>query len=101
MNFIHLGHELSDHHREDVRKMLFDNFPELLQSVEFRHASRSWDNPINTTCPMRRQMLNRLSPLEQEGLNQNFKDAVDARLDRIRRSEFGSSILFATGSLRM
>jgi hypothetical protein len=49
----HLGDELSNEHREDLRKMLFDDFPELFQPVYSPHVSRPKDDPIDTTRPMR------------------------------------------------
>jgi hypothetical protein len=65
----YLGDELSDDHREDLRKTLFDDFPEHLQPVDSPHLSRSWDHPIGTTSPMRRQRIKRLSHAEREELN--------------------------------
>jgi hypothetical protein len=52
-NDFHLDDELSDYHREDLREMLFDNFPELLQPVDSPCVSRPWDHPVDTTGRMR------------------------------------------------
>jgi hypothetical protein len=97
----HLGGELSDDCRDDLRKMLFDDFPELLKPLFSPHICRPWDHPIDTTIPMRRQWFNRLSPTKREDLNRQPKNLDTTRLIR---SEFGSPILFvrkADGSLRL
>jgi hypothetical protein len=47
---IHRGDELSDQHREDdLRKMLFDDSPELLQSVDSPPTSRFLSHPYYTS----------------------------------------------------
>jgi hypothetical protein len=84
--------------------LLYSDFPELLQHVDSPHVSRQWDHAIETTGPMRRQRLNRLSPAERAELNRQVKDAVEARVIRHSYNEFGSPILFvrkADGSLRL
>jgi hypothetical protein len=73
-------------------------------TVNSPHVSRQWDHPIETTGPMKRQRLNKLSPAERAELNRLLEDAVDAGLIRPNYREFGSPILFvrkADGSLRM
>jgi hypothetical protein len=55
-------------------------------------VSRQWDHPTNTTGPMKRQRLNRLSHAESDELNRQLKYAVGADLRRPSRSEFGSPI---------
>jgi hypothetical protein len=100
----HSGEELTAKQRDNFRSLLFDDFPELLQRVDSPPVSRQWDHPIETTSPMRRQRLNRLSPAERAELNRQLKDAVEAGLIRPKYSEFGSPILFvrkADGSLRL
>jgi hypothetical protein len=100
----HTSEELTAEQRDNFRSLLFDNFPELLQLVASPHVSRQWDHPIDTSGPMRRQRLNRLSPSERAKLNRHLKDAVEASLVRPNYSEFGSPILFvrkADGSLRL
>jgi hypothetical protein len=49
--------------------MLFGDFPELLQPVDFPHVSRSWGHAIDTTGPMWRQRLSRLLHVEREEFN--------------------------------
>jgi hypothetical protein len=100
----HTGEELNAEQRDNFRSLLYDDFPELLQHVDSPHVSREWDHPIETTGPMRRQRLNRLSPAERAKLNRQLRDAVEAGLIRPSYSEFGSPILFvrkADGSLRL
>jgi hypothetical protein len=100
----HIGEELAAKQRDNFRSLLYDDFPELLQSVDSPHVSRQWDHPIETTRPMRRQRLNRLLPAKRAELNRKLKDAVEVGLIRPSYSEFGSPILFvrkAYGSLRM
>jgi hypothetical protein len=58
----HTGEELTAEQRDNFRSLLYDDFPELLQPVDSPLVSRQWDHPIQTTGPMRRQRLNRLSP---------------------------------------
>jgi hypothetical protein len=58
----HIEEKLNAEQRNNFRSLLYDNFPELLQPVDSPHVSRQWDHPIETTGPMRRQRLNRLSP---------------------------------------
>jgi hypothetical protein len=67
--------------------MLFDDFPELAQSVDSPHVSRPWDYPINTSNQMRSQRLNRVSPAEREELNRHLKDVVGDEFVRPIRSE--------------
>jgi hypothetical protein len=51
----HFVDELCDDNREDLRKMLFDDFPRVLQRLaDSPHVSRPWDHPIDTIGPMRR-----------------------------------------------
>jgi hypothetical protein len=100
----HIGEELTAEQRDNFRSLLYDDFPELLQSVDFPPVIRQWDHPIETTGPMRRQRLNILSPTERAEINRQLKDAVDAGMIRPNYSEFGSPILFvreADGSLRL
>jgi hypothetical protein len=100
----HNGEELTTEQRDNFRSLLYGDFPELLQSVDSPHVSRQWDHPIETTGPMRRQRLNKLSPAERAKLNRQLKDAMEAGLIRPSYSEFGWPILFvrkADGSLRM
>jgi hypothetical protein len=58
---LYLGDELIDDHRKELRKMLFGDFPELLQHLDSPPVGRPWDQPMDTTGPMRRQRLSRLS----------------------------------------
>jgi hypothetical protein len=100
----HTREELTADQRENFRSLLYDDFPELLQPVNSPHISRQWDYSIETTCPMTRQRMNKLSHAERVQLNRQLKDAVDAGLIRPSYSEFGSAILIvrkAGGSLRM
>jgi hypothetical protein len=100
----HNGEELTTEQRDNFRSLLYDDFPELLQPVNSPPVSRQWDHPIDTTGPMRRQRLNRLSHAERAELNRQLKDAVEAGLIRPSHSEFGSPVLFvrkADGSLRL
>jgi uncharacterized membrane protein len=90
----HTGEELRAEQRDNFRSLLSDDFPELLQRVDSPLVSRQWDHPIETTGPMRRQRLNRLSPAERAELNRQLKDAVEASMIRPNYSEFGSPILF-------
>jgi hypothetical protein len=64
-----LGDELRQQHRDDSRKMVFDDFPELLQLLDSPPVSRPWDHPIDTNETMRRQRLNGLSHHAREELN--------------------------------
>jgi hypothetical protein len=100
----HTGEELIANQRDNFRSLLYDDFPELLQLVDSHPVSQQWDYPIETTGPMKRQRLNRLSPAERPKLNRQLKDAVDAGLIRPSYNELGSPILFvhkANGSLRL
>jgi hypothetical protein len=100
----HTGEELTTYQRDNFQSLLYDNFPELLQPLDSPHVSRQWDHPIETTGPMKRHRLNRLSPAERAELNRQLKDAVDVGLIRPNYSEFGSQILFVRkvdGSLRL
>jgi uncharacterized membrane protein len=100
----HTREELSAEQRENFRSLLYDDFPELLQPVDSPHVSRQWDHPIETTGPMKRQRLNKLSHAERVELTRQLKDAVDAGLIRPTYTEFGSPFLFvrkAYGSLRL
>jgi hypothetical protein len=100
----HTGEELTVEQRDNFWSLLYTYFPELLQPVDSPHVSRQWDHPIETTGPMRRQRLKRLSPAERAELNRQLKDAVEAGLNRPSYSEFGSPILFvrkADASLRL
>jgi hypothetical protein len=68
------------------------------------HVSRQWDNPIETSGPMKRQRLNRLSPAERDELNRQLEDAVELGLIRPIHIQFGSPIIFvrkAVGSLHL
>jgi hypothetical protein len=62
------GEELTADQRENFRSLLYDVFPELVQHVDSPHVSRQWDHPIETTGPVKRQRLNRLSPAERAEL---------------------------------
>jgi hypothetical protein len=100
----HLGDEFSDDHRQELWRMFFDNFPELLKPVDSPHASRRWGHPIDTTGQMRRQRLDCLSRARREELNRQLKDVIIARLIRPSCSEFDSPIMFVRkvdGSLRL
>jgi hypothetical protein len=100
----HTGEELTAEQRDSFQSLLYDDFPELVQPVNSPHVSRRWDHPIETTGPMRRQRLNRLSPAERAGLNRQLKDAVEVGLIRPSYSEFGSPSFFvrkSDGSLRL
>jgi hypothetical protein len=57
----HTGEELTADQRDSFRSLLYVDFPEVLQPVDSPHVSRQWDHPIETTSPMKRQRLNRLS----------------------------------------
>jgi hypothetical protein len=78
----HTGEEQRVAQRDNFRSLLYDDFPELLQPVDSPLVSRQWDHPIETTGPMKRNRLNRLSPAERAELNRQLKDAVDAGLIR-------------------
>jgi hypothetical protein len=72
--------------------------------VDSQPLSRQWDPPIETTGPMKRQRLNKLSPAKRVELTRQLKDAIDVGLNRPRHSKFGSPILFVRkvdGSLRL
>jgi hypothetical protein len=100
----HTGEEVIAEQRDNLRSLLYDDFPESLQQVNSPHVSRQWDHPIETTRPAKRQRFNILSPTERVERNQKLKDAKEACLIRPSHSEFGSPILFvrkAYGSLRM
>jgi hypothetical protein len=100
----HIGGEVTAEQRDNLRSLLYDDFPESLQQVKSPHVSRQWDHPIQTTRPTKRQRLNRLSHAKRAKPNQKPKDAMEACLIRPSHSEFGSPILFvrkAYGSLRM
>jgi hypothetical protein len=68
---LHLGDELIDDHRKDLRKMLFGDFSELVQHLDSPLVGRPWDQPMDTTGPMRRQRLNRLSHAKRGSKNDN------------------------------
>jgi hypothetical protein len=100
----HTREDLTADQRDNFRSLLYYDFPELLQHVNSALVSRQWDHPIETTGPMKRQLLNRLSPAERAELNRQLKDVVDAGLIRPNYSEFGSPIVFvrkADDSLRL
>jgi hypothetical protein len=100
----HTGEELTASQRENFRCLLYDDFPEILQPVDSPHVSRQWDHPIETTGPMKRQRVNRLSPTERDELNRQLKDDVDDGLLRPSYNEFGSPIILVRksyGSLRV
>jgi hypothetical protein len=78
----HTGEELTAEQRDNFRSLLYDDFHELLQPVNSPPISRQWDHPIETTGPMRRQRLNRLSPAERAELTRQLKDAVKVGLIR-------------------
>jgi hypothetical protein len=78
----HTGEELAGDQRDNFRSLLYDDFPELLQPVDSLRVSRQWDHPIETTGPMKRHRLNRLSPAERAELNRQLKYAVDIGLIR-------------------
>jgi hypothetical protein len=99
----HSREELTAYQHDNFRSLLYDDFLELLQLVDSPHVSRQWDHPIETTRPMKRQRLNKLSPAERAELNRQLKDAVDSSLIS-PIFHLGSPILFvrkADGSLRM
>jgi hypothetical protein len=60
-NDFHIGEELTTEQRDNFQSLLYDDFPEILKHVNSPHVRRQWDHPIETTGPMRRQRLNRLS----------------------------------------
>jgi hypothetical protein len=100
----HTGEELTREQRDNFRSLLCEDFLELLQHVDSPLVSRQWDHPVETTGPMKRQWLNRLSPAERAELNRQLKDAVNASLILPIYSEFGSPILFvrkADASIRL
>jgi hypothetical protein len=101
----YLGDKLSDDQSEDLRKMLFEDFPELLHPVDSPHVGRPWDHPIDTNGPIRRHnRLNHLLPTERKDFNRHLEDVVTYGLIRPSRSEFGSPIRFvrkACGSFRL
>jgi hypothetical protein len=100
----HIGEELTTQQRDSFRSLLYDDIPELLEPVDSPHVSRQWHHPIETTGPMRRQRLNRLSLAHRAELNLELKDAVEAGVIRPSYIELGSPILFvrkADGSLRL
>jgi hypothetical protein len=74
----HNGDELIAQKRKNFRSLLYGDFPELLQQVDSPQVSRQWDHPIDTTSPMKRPRLNKLSPTERAELNRRLKDAVEA-----------------------
>jgi hypothetical protein len=91
-----MGDDPTLQHKEGLRKMLFDDFMEILQHVNSPLVSRPWDPPIHTTWLMRRQRLHRLSPAEKAELCRLLKNAVGADFARLSRSKFGSPILFVS-----
>jgi hypothetical protein len=100
----HIREELTADQRENFRSLLYPDFPGLMQPVDSPHVSQQWDHPIDTTGPMKRKRINRLSPAERAELNRQLKDAVDVGLIRPNYSELGSPILVvrkAYGSLRL
>jgi hypothetical protein len=100
----HTGEEQRAAQHDNFRSLLYDDFPELLQHVDSPLVNRQWDHPIETTGPMKRQRLNKLSSTMRAELNRELKDAVDVGLIRPSYNEFGSAILFvrkADGSLRL
>jgi hypothetical protein len=100
----HIGEELTTEQRENFWSLLYDDFLELLHRVDSPHVSRQWDHPIDTTGPMKRQRLNKLSHAERAELNRRLKDSMNVGLIRPSFIEFGSPILFARkadGSLRL
>jgi hypothetical protein len=94
----HTGEELAVEQRDNFRSLLYTDFPELLQPADSPLVSRQWDHAIETSGPMRRQRLNKLSPAERAELNRQLKDALEAGLIRPSYSEFGSPILFCARS---
>jgi putative transposase len=68
------------------------------------HMRRQWDHPKETTGPIKRQRLNRLSPSERAKLNRRPKDVVEDGLFRPSHIELYSQILLVPkcdGSLRL
>jgi hypothetical protein len=59
------GEEHTQDQRENLRSLLYDDFPELHLPVDFPHVSPQWDHLIETIGPMRRQCLNKLSHVER------------------------------------
>jgi hypothetical protein len=99
----HNGEELNAKQRHIFESLICDDFPELPHSVNSPHVSGQWDNPIATTCQMKRQRLKILSHAERAELNRQLKDVVEAGLFRFHR-EFGSAIRLVRkvdGSLRL
>jgi hypothetical protein len=100
----HIGEEPNANQRENFRSLFNEVFPEFLQPVDSPNVIRQWDHPIETTGPMKRQRLNRLSPAKRDEITRQLKDAKHDGLIRPNYSEFGSPILFVRkvdGSLRM
>jgi hypothetical protein len=101
----HIGEEFNAYQRETFRTLLYDHFPELLQPMDSPPLRRQLDHPIETTGPMKRRRLSRLSHApERVELNRQLKDAVDASLIRPSHNDFGSPILSvrkADGLLRL
>jgi hypothetical protein len=94
----HIGEELTVEQRDNFRSLLYDDVPELLHPVNSPHVSRQWDQSIETTSPMKRQHLNRLSLAERAELNRKLKDAMEATLILPNHSEIGSTF-FLYGKL--
>jgi hypothetical protein len=46
----------------DLRSLIHDDFPELLRPVDSPHVRRHWDHPIKTSCQLKHQLLNSVSP---------------------------------------
>jgi hypothetical protein len=100
----HTGEELTPRQRKNLRLLLYNDFPELSQPIYSPPVSRQWNHPIETTGPMKRQRLNRMSRAERAELNRQFKDAMKVGLIRPSHNEIGSLILFVRkvdGSLRL
>jgi hypothetical protein len=77
------GEDLIGEQFENFRSSFYDDFPELLRPVDSPHLRRHLDLPIRleTTGPMKRQNLNRLSPTERVELNRQLNDAAEAGLN--------------------
>jgi hypothetical protein len=78
----HTGEELNADQRDSVWSLLYGDFPELLRLVDSPRVSRQRDHPIETSGPMRRQRLNRLSHAERAELNRQGEGTANtARSD--------------------
>jgi hypothetical protein len=100
----HNGGELTQDQCKNFQMLLYDDFPELMPPMDSPHVSRNWDDPIETTGPMKRNRLNVLPLAKRVGLIRQLKDAIEAGLIRPSQSKLSSPIHImrkADGSLRL